>query len=280
MVAAAPAVAEASALAAGDAAWERRAEGQADGRARPGPIAEAVAAYEQAVAESPQSLEAHWKLLRALWFAGDFAAPDEKAEKARYERGQEVSEQAFAVLAARAGGPEALEKARPDELPAKIPAPEHADAARVYFWSAVNLGAWSRVAGLLQAVRAGVANRLHEDTERAVALDPGLEQGGPLRLLSRLHAELPKVPFLSGFVDRSKAMPLAEKALREYPKHPGNPFLVGLTILDLAPERREEGYRLLESAARLEPRPDHEIEDLAVRREAIERLQKEGRPPI
>lgn len=251
-----------------------------EGRAQAGPISEAVAAYERAVAETPQSLEAHWKLLRALWFAGDFASSDRDMERARYERGREVSEQAFAVLAAKAGGVEALDGTPPEALPAKLPVADHADAARVFFWSGVNLGAWSRVAGLLQAVRAGVANRLHDATERAVALDAGLEQGGPLRLLSRLHAELPKVPFLSGFVDRSKAMPLAERALREYPKHPGNPFLVGLTILDLAPDRRDEGFRLLEEAAKLAPRPGHELEDLAVRQEAIERLQKEGRPPI
>lgn len=238
-----------------------------------------MSAYEQAIADDPESLEAHWKLLRALWFAGDFAAPDRDAERRRYERGREVSDRAFALLAARSGGREALEATPPAALPARLPRADHADAARVYFWSAVNLGAWSRIAGLFDAVRAGVASRLHDATERAVSLDPGLEQGGPLRLLSRIHAELPRVPFLSGFVDRSQAMPLAEQARREYPEHPGNPFLVGLTILDLVPERRAEGVKLLQEAARLEPRPDQELEDIAVRLEALERLQKEGLPP-
>lgn len=269
-----------SAIAEGDAAWERRAEGRSGLRARPEAISEAIAAYERAISESPESLEAYWKLLRALWFAGDFASPDRAEERSRYERGKQVAERGFGILAARAGGRDALDSTPARDLPGRIPEADRADAARLYFWSAVNVAAWSRVAGLLQAVREGVANRLHRETERAVALDAGLEEGGPLRLLSRLHAELPKVPLLSGFVDRSLAMPLAERALREHAKHPGNPFLLGLTILELVPERREEGLGLLERTARIEPRPGHEIEDLAIREEAIERLQKEGRSPI
>ncbi len=275
LVAAVPAAAYASALATGDAAWARRAEGQRDGRAEPGPIREAIAAYEQAIVEDPASLEPYWKLLRALWFAGDFAEPTRDAARARYERGREVSERAADVIAARAGGREALDRSAPEDLRSRLPESDHAHAARFYFWSAVNLGAWSRVAGLLQAVRAGVANRLHDETERAVALDAALEEGGPLRLLSRLHAELPKIPLLSGFVDRKKAMPLAEQALREYPQHPGNPFLLGLTILDLDPDRRDEGLRLVEDATRIEPRRGYEIEDLAVRKEAVKRMRKE-----
>ena len=54
-------------LARGDAAWSRRAEGHAagTGRAAAGPIGEAIAAYERALQQQPDRLDAYWKLLRA-----------------------------------------------------------------------------------------------------------------------------------------------------------------------------------------------------------------------
>jgi tetratricopeptide (TPR) repeat protein len=245
--------AEPALLARADALWERRAEGQIDAVARPEPIRAAIEAYEAALEASPGNLEAHWKLQRALWFCADFATPDPGLERRLYERALAAAERAFTLL----------------------PAADRSDAAHLYFWSAINLGAWSRLAGLLRAVRAGVAGRLHEAALRSIELDPDVEQGGAIRLLSRLHSELPRVPLLSGWVDHAQAVPLAERVLAQYPDHPGNPYLLGLALLDHAPGRRSEALALLERTAALEPRPDHVVEDVAIRSAARERLQTE-----
>jgi tetratricopeptide (TPR) repeat protein len=269
---------EASELARGDALWARRAEGQVDAMARPEPVRDAIEAYQRAIAADPHRLEAHWKLQRALWFAADFASADPGEERRTLERAQSAAEQAFEVLERRVGGREALDAMSPEALRDALPAAERRDAAELYFWHAVNLGAWSRVAGLLQAVRAGVAGRIHEATLRSIALDPDVEQGGAIRLLSRLHSELPRVPLLSGWVDDEQAVPLAERALSEYPQHPGNAYLLGLAILSNAPDRIEEGLALVESTARLEPRPEQLVEDLAIRIDARRRLEQQARP--
>jgi len=108
------------------------------------------------------------------------------------------------VLAAQVGGADALADMEPEALRARLPAALRRDAAELY-WHAINLGAWSRVAGLLNAVRRDVANQLHDATLRSIALDPDVEQGGAIRLLSRLHSELPRVPLVSGWVDPSRA---------------------------------------------------------------------------
>jgi hypothetical protein len=128
-------------------------------------------------------------------------------------------------------------------------------------------------------VRSGVANRVHAAALRSAALDPGVEQAGSLRLLSRLHSELPRVPLLSGWVDPARAVPLAERARRQYPEHPGNTYLLGLAILANAPERRAEGLRMIEDTAKLVPRSDQIVEDLAIRidaRETLEQAAKQG----
>lgn len=261
-------------VARGDSAWERRAEGEVEGLPQLGPIEEAVAAYEQALAEQPERLEASWKLLRALHFAGDFATQDPTQQREIFDRAIEVSEAALALLSKRTASGSKLEELEANELVARIEATGVAtsDVARLYFWSAINWGAWSRSAGLLRTVQQGVAERLRRYALVTIALEPGYECGGAFRLLGRLHAKLPRVPFLSGWVDRSKAIPLLDRAYELSPSHPGNSLLLALTLLDLDATRRAEALELLEQVAALEPRSSARVEDLVLRRQAREEL--------
>jgi tetratricopeptide (TPR) repeat protein len=273
----APVAAHADDLVRGDAAWSQRAEGERDGRARSGPILEAVGFYESALAARPESMEVRWKLLRALHFAGDFAVAAEEESRRIFDRAREVSEKGLDLLTDRLGSDVRLEEMESQAIPARLEAADAlpSDVARLYFWSAINWGAWSRTVGLLSAVRQGVANRLHRYIEVAIALDPGYDDWGAFRLLGRLHAELPRVPFVSGWVDRAQALPLIERAYTLAPANPGNRLLLALTLLDLAPERRVEALGLLDQVGRLTPRPSMRIEDLAIREEARERIRAE-----
>ncbi|MDH3687446.1 MAG: hypothetical protein OEP95_14535, partial [Myxococcales bacterium] len=234
-------------LGRGDAAWANRARGEQDGRPESKEIRTAIRAYESALAERPESLEARWKLLRALHFAGDFVPSSEEREREVLDRARAVSEGGLARLTelSDSGGP--LDELAPESLRERVErmgqSPE--DVARFYFWSAINWGAWSRRTGLLQAVRQGVANRLERYAKVTIALEPECEEGGAFRLLGRLHAELPQVPFVSGWVDRDAAIPLLESGYEIAPDHPGNRLLLALTLLDLAPERTPQALDLL-----------------------------------
>ena len=76
----------AEALAAGDRAYAQRGEkNDGLGHADPKQIERAIAAYRRAYAEAPANIEAAWKLMAALFFAGDFAAPSDEAAKAWFE---------------------------------------------------------------------------------------------------------------------------------------------------------------------------------------------------
>jgi tetratricopeptide (TPR) repeat protein len=264
-------------IARGDAAFLRRAKGGRDGRAAPEPIGEAIRAYQEAVATEPRDLEARWKLLRALHFEGDFAMQERDAKRRVFDRARTLSEEATALLAERVGGGEQLHELSTDALQERFAEgtePPH-DVAAFYFWSAINWAAWSQVSGLLSAVRRGVAGRLRDYTLVVLVLEPDYEEGGADRMMAALHARLPRVPFLSGWVDRSQALPHVERALTIAPEHPGNHLLFALTLLDLYPERRAEALAALEEVSALGPRPETEVEDLAVRREARERLELE-----
>lgn len=264
------------AMARGEAAYTGRHEGaSADGRARPEPIAAAVAAYAEAVAAAPEALAPRWRLVRALYFAGDFASPIPEEADRHLDRATAESEAAKDALSARLGGRRALDAAEPEALRAALSPADVADAAALYFWSSVAWAAWGREHGVVAAVREGLAGRIYRDATMAGALDEAIEDGGAHRMLARLHATLPRIPFVSGWVDPAQALPELERALEIAPSHPGNRMLYGVTLLELEPERRAEALALLEEAAALEPRPLERTEDLALRRSARERLAEE-----
>ena len=243
-----------SALARGDAAWAARAA-QLDEQgllAEPAAIEAAIGHYERAVAAAPDSLEARWKLLRAFHYSIDFADRSEAARTASAEAAIEVAKASIDRLDDVEGTP--------------------FDRARVYFWSSIAWGARASRVGLLTIVREGVARRMHDYAERSLALDETVDRGGALRLLSRLHATLPRVPFVSGWVDRDKAIPYAERAVARDPEHAGSRLVLALTRLDLTPEREAEARADLERVAGLTPRPDFLVEDLVIREQARERL--------
>lgn len=261
-IAARPRLAEA--LAQGDHAWDRRAETVEERLAEPGRIREAIARYRAAHEAEPEALVARWKLLRALHYAIDFTTLAEDEKDAHAEQAIELARDSVEKLDA--------------QPPADDAQGASADRARVLFWSAIAWGSRAQRVGLLTLVREGIARRMHDLAERSLALDPSVDRGGALRLLSRLHATLPRVPFVSGWVDRDEALPLAERAHANDPAHPGNRLILALALLEQAPDREREARDLLASVAAAEPRASHRVEDLAIREQARERLEALGGP--
>jgi hypothetical protein len=263
---------QAASLAEGDAAWEARARGAVGAQPLRERIASSVAAYQDALDAEPDDVSVRWKLLRSLHFQGEFAVAEDDAKRAVFERGTRSGERGLELLSARAGG--RLEELGPDavrEQVSRLGLPVR-DVARLYFWTAIHWGAWSGTVGLLSAVREGVTDKMRDYTRVTLALEPSYDDGGAFRLLGRLHASLPRVPFLSGWVDREKALPLIEQGYALAPEHPGNRLLLAVTLLERAPARRDEARALLQAVADGEPRPSMRIEDLAIREEARQRL--------
>ncbi len=241
-------------LASGDDAWNSRADGLTDGRAKHGRIEVAIKSYRQALEKESAKIEAQWKLLRALHYLIEFTdAPDGRKQSAVEE----------AVVVASTGIRESVNGNG-----------ESRDHAALLFWSAIAWGARGQRVGLLTIVREGVANKMHEYAHRAVELEPEIERGGGYRLLSRLHATLPRLPFISGWVDRGKTLAMAERAFSIDSADPGNRLILALALTEHAPERLEEARLLVESVANATPRPTLLAEDLAIREPAREQLRQ------
>lgn len=260
----------------GDRAYVLRgAENDGQGRAEPRRIQNAIDAYEQALAENPEDLEARWKAMAALYFAGDFAASDEKAAHVFFERGRSLGEEGMSLLRQRLRLRRDLSGMDAAEIRSKVPADLSSDVGHLYFWAAINWGAWAREEGFLQIVTQGVARRLRDYARVSLTIDPSIYRGGNQRLLAHMHANLPRVPFVSGWVDRKKAVEFAEQAVAVQPEDLGNRAILGLVMLEVAPGRRTEALAILRDVSAATPRDELLVEDQATQVMVRERLQRE-----
>jgi hypothetical protein len=268
----------AAAVAEGDRAWDERAASLEGRRARPEAIERAIAdhrrAIEVAAASGAPALEARWKALRAAHFLSEFTTASETRRAEAIADATRLSDESLERIS-RASKERDLVELEGSELDVWLEETGHArlDVAQLHFWSAIVWGAHGQRVGLLTIVRQGVANRMYDDARLALRLEPTIERGGAHRLLSRLHADLPRVPFISGWVDRDRALPHAEQAFEIAPGDPGNQLILAMAIRDFAPERLDEAEALLEQVVRAEPRPELRAEDLAILEEAKEVLE-------
>lgn len=248
-------------LARGDAAWDRRADGHAagSGRAAPGPIGEAIAAYERALRQQPDNLEACWKLLRADHFRGEYVAATREEKQAVFGPARTVAESCLDRLAKQVGGRarlDALAPAAAARALAGVPA-----AAPLYMWAGVHWGLWGDNFGRLAAARQGVGDRVRRYSEVVIALDERYADAGGHRVLGRLHTLAPKVPFLTGWVDRGKAVEELRRAVALAPDFPLNPVFLAEALLLYQPEHAAEARQLLRGVLARPPLAARQVED-------------------
>lgn len=254
-----PLAGQTDAVTAGDAAWARRAEGHQGDRAAAGPINEAVAAYERAVKEKPDRLEAHWKLLRALYFKGDFAVQGKEGKQQVFARGREVVEAALDQIGRRVGGREKLDGVPPQQaakLVAGIP-----EAPAIFLYGGIHWGLWGDVYGRLAAARQGVGDKVRRYGEVALALDERFEEAGARRLLGRLHTLAPKVPLVTGWVDRGQAVSHLRRAAALAPENLYNQVYLADALLQHQPAKAAEAREILKRVLQKKPDPGDVVED-------------------
>jgi tetratricopeptide (TPR) repeat protein len=245
--------AEGDPVAAGDAAWARRAQGHQGGRAASGPVDEAVAAYERAVKEQPDRLEASWKLARALHFKGEFATDSREGKQKVFDRGRSVVEAALDRLARKAGGRKKLDGMTPAQAAKTLSGvPE---AAPLYLWGAVHWGLWGDVFGRMAAARQGVGDKVRSYSEILIALDERYEDAGGHRILGRLHTLAPKIPLVTGWVDRGKAVSELRRAVALGPDNLDNHLFLAEALLELQPDKAGEAREILRRLLARQPAP-------------------------
>jgi hypothetical protein len=120
----------------------------------------------------------------------------------------------------------------------------------VQYYLAANLGLSVRDRPLEAAQQ---LPRLEQTLKKAVQLEPGIDQGGPLRLLGMLYLKAP--PWPTGLGDGDKALDLLKQARSRYPGHPLNDLFYAQALwevdnqVDQARTALELGQRALQAGA-------------------------------
>ena len=260
--------APASALEACDAHWARRAEGAEGGHARPREIDAAVEACKRASADSKDALEPRWKVMRALYYKGEFTTDDTERKKSIFDEGRKAGEEALDAarrLASRSTG-HPMEKAGPLELAPTLKG--NGDAVGSFFWAAVDWGKWAIVFGKSAAVKQGAAAKIRDYSTAVIRMDPSFEYAGGYRVLGRLHHQTPSVPFFTGWASRSEALANLRKAVEVSPRNFINRLYLADALWDYDRPRRGEARSMLESLVKDTPSADFPVEDRKTQEEA------------
>jgi tetratricopeptide (TPR) repeat protein len=263
-------------VAEGDQQWALRAEGHTGGHANAARIDAAIAAYQRALAQKPDDLEAHWKLLRAFRFKGSYVATTDDQEKTYYGQGKAAGEKAFVVLNRMlvAKGVSSSDKAAEKQV---------ADAARsipgaaeCYFWDSANWGQWALVYGKMAALREGAADRIKREATIAMLIDPKLDGGGGARVLGRLHDQTPHVPFITGWASGKEAVKYLRESLKYDPTNKITIVFLAEAMVDDNSDTKPQAIKMLRDAIAAPSDPDFVVEQDAAAGDAKELLKKWG----
>lgn len=268
--------AEAASLVEGDAHWAKRDEGATGGQAAPDRTDAAIAAYRRALAASPDSLEARWRLMRALYFRGEHVAVEIEEKKKLFAAGRDLGEEALALLRrkASAAGAAKAERASPVELvphvralPAALPS---------FFWAGVDWGKWALVFGKSAAVKQGAAAKIRDYAQATILLDAAFEEGGGYRVLGRLHHQTPAVPFLTGWASRAEALRNLRLAVKAAPRNFLNRLYLAEAMWDYEKEKRPNARAALTALLSETPAPEVAVEERRAQDEAKALLSRWG----
>lgn len=247
------------AITAGEWAWVFRAEGHQGDRAALGRIDQAIAAYELALKQQPDRLEVYWMLLRALHYKGDFAVHTKEEKQKVFGRGREVVEAALDRIGRKVGGRKKLDELPPQQVAKLVAGIPEANA--IFLWGGIHWGLWGDVYGRMAAARQGVGEKIRRYGEISVALDERFERAGGHRLLGRLHTLAPRIPFVTGWVDREKAVSHLRRAIALAPEDLYNHVYLADALLQHRPDKAAEAKQILQRVLQRQPDPERVVED-------------------
>jgi hypothetical protein len=233
-------------------AWERRAAGWAEhGIPDREPVEAAISSWRRALELEPDDLATRFALIEALYFDGHFVERETAAKRARFEEQLALALDTRDRVARPAGGWEILAGLEAAERAARLAGAPGAVEAEL--WSAISWGVWGMSHSRLAAARRGVAERIREHAELLALLDPAYADGAADRLLGRLHTATPKVPLVTGWLDRDRGIELLRAANDRSTRDGRNPLFLADALLRHRSDARAEALALLREVACRQP---------------------------
>ena len=263
-------------VADGDREWALRAEGHQSGRAKATHVDAAIAAYQRAIAQNANDLEARWKLLRALRFKGAYVAATADEKKQIYSTGKKAGEDTLAIVdrLLSAKGMKSVSKATEKEVADVAKSIPGAD--EVFLWDAVNWGEWALAYGKMAAAREGAADRIRREATIAMLMDPKLEGGAPSRVLGRLHDQTPRIPFITGWASNREALRFLNESLKADPTNKITKVFLAEAMVNGNSDTKPQAVQSLKELLTTPNDSNYEVEQAAAQDDARALLKKWG----
>ncbi len=249
----------------GDRFFRQRAAGFVeDGAPRTQPIDAAIKAYEEALAKDPDGLRLIFKLLDALYFKGYHVTTDKKLKREIYQRLVDLTGYALELVAAGTGRADELEALSLEERARFLKAVP--GAAEAHYWAIASWGLWGMTHNPIKALTKGVGYKVRDYSRLLILIDPRHHDAAGLRMLGRFHTEAPKVPLITGWIDRQEGVAMLRRAVAISRYDPRNLLFLAEAILEYDEKNRAEALALLRELAARKPGP----EDLVEHSESLE----------
>lgn len=260
----------------GDQHWAARAEGHQGGRAKSAPIDAAIASYQRAIAQNPNDLEARWKLLRAIRFKGAYVATTNDEKKNVFGMGKTAGEQALSVLDRQLAGKGLRSITKASERQVADVARTIPGAGELFFWDSANWGEWALAYGKMAAVREGAADRIKRESTIAMMIDPRIDNGGPARVLGRLHDQTPHIPFLTGWASSHEAVKFLNESLKADPANKLTKLFLAEAMVDNNSDTKPQAVAMLKDVVNTPGDASLEVENASAQEDARALLKKWG----
>jgi len=263
-------------IAEGDQHWAARAEGHQSGHAKPAQVDAAIAAYQKAVAQNPNDLEARWKLLRSLRFKGAYVATSADEKKKIYSSAKKAGEETLAIIGRQlsAKGVRSVTKATEKEVAGVAKSIPGAD--EVFLWDAINWGEWALAYGKMAAAREGAADRIRREATIAMLIDPKLDGGAPSRVLGRLHDQTPRIPFITGWASNREAQRFLNESMKIDPTNKITRVFLAEAMVSGNSDTKPQAIQMLKELLTTPNDPNYEVEQSAAVDDARALLKKWG----
>jgi tetratricopeptide (TPR) repeat protein len=270
------AVSSSAQIAEGDQHWAARAEGHQSGSAKATHVDAAIAAYQRAVAQNPNDLEARWKLLRTMRFKGAYVASSTDEKKQIYSTAKKAGEDTLIIVdrLLSAKGMKSVSKATEKEV--ANAAKSIPGAGEIFLWDAVNWGEWALAYGKMAAAREGAADRIRREATIAMLMDPKLEGGAPSRVLGRLHDQTPRIPFITGWASNREALRFLNESLKIDPTNKITRVFLAEAMVNGNSDTKPQAVQSLKELLTTPNDPNYEVEQAAAQDDARAQLKKWG----
>jgi hypothetical protein len=259
-------------VAEADRMYLRRQEGRVGGRASSGPINAAIAGYDSAASRDPELVEARWKLMRALYFKGNYTGLDDASRKAVFEKAKRAGDEAIAILGAslEGRGVKGVLEYGPEALAGSLK--DRSDAAPTYFWAAACWGQWALAQGKIEAARRGAADKIRDYGLTVIGIDPEFEDGGGYRVVGRLNDQAPWIPFITGWVSRDEALKYLRLAMKVGGHNFANRHFLAEALHRGDAKEQAEAVELEEGLVADAPSPQRLVEEISMQELARQNL--------